>query len=242
MVNRFSGFNRQLPALRRFARLLKRSLWIAVGLAICLAVLPSPSPQFKNNQPEVSQAGSSNWFKLPTASAQRLRIEDIWQQIYQQIPELPLENQYVNDETGEVSTDNTLINRLIRYHIYTKGRPINYRLDWKLTLADYLGANEKMDPATYPSGTSLRVNPLEGDIAAINRLTRAQRDALVDALVALFNPNAQTEQPASLEPSPEPSLEPAVSPSPAPSRSQPATSRPRFPQLPQPGDAELLQP
>jgi len=44
----------------------------------------------------------------------------IWQQVYKQLPYLPLENQYVNKETQQVDSNN-LVNRLIRYHVYVKG-------------------------------------------------------------------------------------------------------------------------
>lgn len=209
--------------LRRLIRFWVRAALIAVGLAIALAALPNPSLQTQRHAP------AANLFYLKTATAQRLRVEDIWQQVYQQLPDLPLENQYVNDETGDVSTNNTLVSRLIRYHIYTKGRPTAYRLDWKLTLADYLGVNERMDANTYPSGTSLRTNPMTGDMAAIRNLTRTQRDALVNGLVSIFNPAVN-------DPVPEPG--PSVTPSPNP---QPSPV-PRFPRLPQPGDAQLLQP
>ncbi|MBF2002367.1 MAG: hypothetical protein IGS38_16795 [Synechococcales cyanobacterium M58_A2018_015] len=168
--------------------------------------------------------------RLAPAYAQRFRIDEVGRQIQQQLPDIPLENEYVNRETGEVSPNNTLLTRLIRYHIYIKGRPVNYRLDWKLTLADYLGVNERMEPATYPSGDTLRTNPIEGDRAAIRSLTRAQREALVQALVSAFNPQA-----ANPEPVPQPS---PAAPSPVPAMS-PA---PRFPQEPQPGDANLLAP
>jgi hypothetical protein len=164
--------------------------------------------------------------------AQSMRFEQVTQELYQQIPDLPLENGYVNSETGRVSTDNTLISRLIRYHVYIKSRLPNYRLDWKLTLADYLGVNERIEPKTYPSGSSLRKNPMEGDIAAVNRLTLAQRTAVVDILAAGFT-TAATPQ---AEPSPAPS--PAISPTPTPS----PTPNSRFPRQPQPGDAQLLRP
>lgn len=217
-----------MSALRRFCCSLSTALLptalVTAGLLVGLATRPSA--------PLASQDGQfSGPIHQPAAVAQRVRVEDIWQQVYQQLPDLPLENQYVNSETGEVSSNNTLVGRIIRYHIYTKGRPTNYRLDWKLTLADYLGANEKMEPATYPSGTALRTNPIEGDITAVRSLTRAQRDALVNALVSLFNPNT--------EPDPAPA---APSPLPAPSPSPSPTPPTRFPRQPQPGDAQLLQP
>ncbi|MFM7427324.1 MAG: hypothetical protein ACKO7W_20380 [Elainella sp.] len=170
------------------------------------------------------------WSGQTPGWAQRIRLEQVSQQIYQQLPNLPLENQYISAETGDVSEANTLLNRLIRYHVYVKGRPINYRLDWKLTLADYLGVNERMEAETYPSATGLRVNPLEGDIAAVRSLTLAQRTALVDALAASFTP-------ASSSTAPSPSPTPTVTP-PAPAPSPPS----RFPPQTQPGDAQLLRP
>ena len=120
-----------------------------------------------------------------------MRTEDLWRQVYQLMPNLPLENQYVNKETREVSPS-TLISRLIRYHITTRGRSPIYRLDWKLTLADYLGVNERMSSSIYPGADTLRINPLEGDIAAIQKLNRVQREALVQALVTTFAPAACT--------------------------------------------------
>ena len=118
--------------------------------------------------------------------SQRFRIYDAWRAIYDLIPELPLENQYISTETGEPSTNNTLIDRLIRYHVFIKGRPPSSRLDWKFTLADYLGANEPILAFRYPGHDDLNTNPLQGDIAAIAQLNRLQREALIDALVSTF--------------------------------------------------------
>lgn len=116
------------------------------------------------------------------------------QRVYQQIPDLPLENQYVSRTTGEVATGNTLVNRLIQYHIYVQSRVASSRLDWKLTLADFLGVNQWVVPGLYPGGDTLRENPLAGDTGAIASLNRAQREALVEALVSLFT--APTAAPA----------------------------------------------
>ncbi|HEY9661355.1 MAG TPA: hypothetical protein V6C65_23110, partial [Allocoleopsis sp.] len=148
--------------IQRFIRPFRRAMLVAIGLVLALVFLPTFLPT--GSQPLF---GLSHW---TTASAQRIRLDEIWQQVYQQLPYLPLENQYVNDETGDVSSNNTLINRLIRYHVYVKSRPVVYRLDWKLTLADYLGVNEKMDPETYPSATALRTNPMQNDIVAVRSL------------------------------------------------------------------------
>ncbi|MBD2772430.1 hypothetical protein ICL16_10160 [Iningainema sp. BLCCT55] len=129
------------------------------------------------------------------ALAQRVDINNVWQKVYQQIPDLPKENNYLSKETGKVAENNTLVSRLIRYHYYVKGRALNYRLDWKLTLADYLGANEIMYDYNYPGNDVLRKNPFEGDRTVISKLNRRQRDALVQALVNVFNPDNQPKPP-----------------------------------------------
>jgi len=165
-----------------------------------------------------------------------LRTEDLWQQVYQLVPDLPLENQYVNKTTREVSSS-TLISRLIRYHVTTKGRSPLYRLDWKLTLADYLGANEPMSPSIYPGADIFKTNPLEGDTAAIHRLNRIQRDALVQALVATFAP--ATPSSPSGSPNSTPTPQSSTPPNPAtPNPAGPPASPPR--REPRPGDANLL--
>lgn len=130
---------------------------------------------------------------FPPAFAQRVSSGD-WQQVYQQLPDLPRENKYISKETGKVAENNTLVSRLIRYHMYVKGRAPVYRLDWKLTLADYLDANEVMYDTVYPGRDSLRQNPFDGDRAAIKKLNRRQRDALVQALVNVFTPSPSATQ------------------------------------------------
>lgn len=125
------------------------------------------------------------------AYAQIVSSSNVWEQVYQQLPDLPRENQYISKETGKVAPNNTLVSRMISYHLYLKGRAPNYRLDWKLTLADYLGANEIMYDSRYPGNGTLRKNPLESDRAAIARLNRRQRDALVQVFVNIFNTNSQ---------------------------------------------------
>jgi len=116
-------------------------------------------------------------------NAQPLRIHNAWQQVYQRLPDIPLENQYISKVTGQVAIDNTLVKRIIQYHVFQKGRPTIYRLDWKLTLADYLGINEYMDVDLYSGANNLAQNPMIGDQLAVKRLSRAQRDALVQTLV-----------------------------------------------------------
>jgi hypothetical protein len=177
----------------------------------------------------VVEVRDSGFFKLgglQPATAQFSIPPEAGQQVYERLPNLPLENHYVSKETGEVDSNNTLVSRLIRYHIYSKSRPPYYRLDWKLTMADYLGAHEYLVESKYPSSNTLKENPMERDQAAIQKLTRAQRDALIDVLVSIFNPN----RPTAPEPSP--------SGSPPPQTPNPTAT----PSLPQPGDARLLLP
>jgi hypothetical protein len=87
---------------------------------------------------------------------------------------------------GEVDPDNTLLGRFIRYHLYVARRSPNYRLDWKITLADYLGVNDWMRDEEYPGSSDLTLNPKDGDIDAIRSLNRTERDALVEELVSFF--------------------------------------------------------
>jgi len=165
------------------------------------------------------------WQQSAIAQERPTRLRDLWQDVYQQVPDLPLENQYVNRQTRGVDESNTLVGRIIRYHLYVKNRPPSYRLDWKLTLADYLDANEIMEESNYPSADVLRENPMESDKAAVKRLTRRQRTALVDSLTRLFTQDAEAS----------PSLR-----RPGGSRNPNSGSSP----LPasQPGGAELLRP
>ncbi|CAD5921495.1 hypothetical protein PCC9214_00688 [Planktothrix tepida] len=162
-----------------------------------------------------------------TSPSGRVRVSEIWKKVYEQLPNLPLENQYISQETGKVAEDNTLIGRLIRYHVYVKARPTQYRLDWKLTLADYLGVNEPMLVLDYPGRETLKENPLERDQKAIQQLNRAERDALVNTLVRLFNPNATN-------------IDNPTIPKPNSSSTTPKTP-PGLTPLPQSGDAELLK-
>ncbi|MFW5665166.1 MAG: hypothetical protein ACOC2Z_06375 [Coleofasciculus sp.] len=159
------------------------------------------------------------------ASAQLMRSQDTWRQVYEQLPDFPKENQYVTNETGEVNLESTLASRLIRYHLYVKRRLPNYRFDWKLTLADYLGANDYINESLYPGSNTLTENPMAGDRAVIEKLTRQQREELIEVLVSIYNPN---------RPDPQMSI-------PSPQPSPPSTpTRPSKPGLPQPGDADLL--
>ncbi|MDX2100586.1 MAG: hypothetical protein SFW36_22640 [Leptolyngbyaceae cyanobacterium bins.59] len=166
-----------------------------------------------------------------SAAPALVSVTDAWQQVYRQLPNFPRENQYVNQTTGQPVPGNTLIGRMIRYHVYLKGRPPNYRLDWKLTLADYLGINEPMEDTRYPGSEVLQVNPIDGDRAVINKLNRAQREQLVQALVGVFTrpidgsaPQAPTSVPV------------------APARPANPSAPSGLPPRPKPGDAQLLAP
>jgi hypothetical protein len=195
----------------------------SIAVFILLAATSAQAAEYPSANPDV------NLPDAPIAQSQRVSIEDVSRSIYEQLPALPLENQYVSVETGEINPDSTLVSRLIRYHIYTKGRPTQFRLDWKLTLADYLGANELMFEEVYPGYDNLQTSAMKGDRQAIGRLSRSERDVLVHSLVSLFNPQyLELLENAGGDDRPE------VKPS------QPEFEIDRPPQQPQPGDAELL--
>jgi len=155
--------------------------------------------------------------------------------VYEQVPFLPLENQYLT-RSGDPFTESTLLSRMMRYHTSVRRRIPYFRLDWKLTLADYLGVNDRIYAETYPNANILQENPMEGDVEVVRQLSRSQRDALVEAIVLTLNPLAQqagsTTSPALWPSTPTPAGEPA-------SRPTPPASTPREPR---PGDAQLLLP
>jgi hypothetical protein len=168
-----------------------------------------------------------------SVSAQNLRPEMAAAEVYQQLKQFPRANQYLRKETGKIDPDNTLVSRIIRYHQYVKSRPVDYRLDWQLTMADYLGVNEPISESRYPGSQTLIVNPLQSgqseglalrDRKIIQNLTRTQRNQLIDTLVSIYNPQTSSTNNSNPLPSSSPSN---------------STSQPR---LPQPGDAQLLLP
>lgn len=186
------------PAIRKLINLSKqkRALNLVVTMLTIISLIVLGSGVEKN---------LISLFNPQPALSQSVSPRDLWRQVYEQLPNLPLENQYISKETRKVASDNTLVSRLINYHVYVKGRAPNYRLDWKLTLADYLGANDIMWDEAYPGYENLRTNPIEGDRTAIQRLNRQQRNVLVQTLVDTFTSDsapATTPPQPSTEPSP----------------------------------------
>jgi hypothetical protein len=152
------------------------------------------------------------------------------EQVYQRLPDFPLENQYLRQDNGKQAAESTLVERLVQYHNSVKGRSPQFRLDWKVTLADYLDVNGFVEPNTYPGKAFLKANPLEGDRALIQKLTRQQRDTLLQALVDIYTGGASQVTVTPLPPTPSPS------PAPVPA------SKPTLQPLPRSGDSQLLAP
>jgi hypothetical protein len=178
----------------------------------------------------ISIAFLSEHIQWQSATAQQTLVpEAVASQIYEQITDLPKENQYINKERQQADPNNTLLSRFVRYHQYVKNRPVDFRLDWKLTLADYFGLNEDIQEINYPGVSTLTLSPLEGDRQTINQLNRQQRNKLVDLLVSIYNPNAAAI--------PQPSINSTTQ---TPSQSTPTNTKPTLP-LPKPGDANLLK-
>lgn len=176
-------------------------------------------------EPSLLRGYGSRGLVAQQSAPQQLRVQDAWKFVYEKLPDLPIENNYISKETGKVDPNNTLVGRLIRYHVFVKGRPPNYRFDWKLSLADYLGATpDYLVEGVYPGKDVLRENPMERDRAAIQSLNRKQRDALVQALVDVFTEDS--------------------GPGGTPARGEKPKGRQTSPEIPQPqpGDAKLLTP
>lgn len=183
------------------------------------------------------------WGEQPVL-AQYLRPEFVAEQVYIRLNYFPKENQYINKETGKVESDNTLINRLIRYHQDIKKRPTRFRIDWQLTLADYLGANEDIKEERYPGRSTLKNNPMKADIKTIKSLTRRQRKDLVDVLVSIYDVDVQQPSTSESGTSPLPQSTPESTSNPTPSSTPTPTTptTPTKPRLSRPGDADLLLP
>lgn len=168
----------------------RRFILGTIGCIVAIGLVSIPVKQGSaQSMPNRTAPASESRPTSRTTPSRPVRIQDAWQQVYKQLPDLPLENQYINRETGKVDPNNTLVSRLIRYHYYVKGRPVHLRLDWKFTFADFLDLNEPMNPASYPGAENLRKNPFESDRAVIQRLNRSSREALLQAIVSIFSPS-----------------------------------------------------
>ena len=208
---------------------------MAVSTIVVAAELPQSSPDKYSKPSQYSHPNQAESIQI----SQRIRRKDIWQEVQKQLPDLPLENQYISSATGEVSESNTLVQRMIEYHNFRKGRSPQSRFDWKMTLADYLGINEVMVIETYPGKGKLKTNPIEGDRAAIRAMDRQQRQQLVNTIVSLYNPRIPA---AFFDPAP---VSVETAPAAAPVQTPPAVeapSRPSLPPLAEPGAADLLRP
>ena len=167
------------------------------------------------------------WIPSSLGQSSSLRPESVAATIYQTLPYLPKSNEYKTAETGRVNPESTLMSRFIRYHQDVKKRTNIFRLDWKLTMSDYLGINEPVKADRYPGSASLQVNPMEEDLKIIRSLNRAQRQQLVDLLVSIYAPvPAQVQKNAT----------------PPPVVTEPSEKNPSKRPLSNPGDARLLLP
>ncbi|GAB4216134.1 MAG: hypothetical protein OHK0012_17780 [Synechococcales cyanobacterium] len=165
------------------------------------------------------------------AVAQLSRVEGASQSVYAALPQLPKEDGYVAS-SGEGTGYSTLMHRMMVYHIQTRGRSPFRRFDWKLTLADYLDLNEVMLAQSYPGVTIFTSNPYDGDRQVIQGLSRAERNALLNALLIGFG--ATTEPDQWLAPSARPTA-PAADPTPS------AATTPQPLIIPATGGADLLK-
>jgi hypothetical protein len=167
---------------------------------------------------------------IPAASLAQLDSPgDLSQAVYKKLPSFPLENQYIRTQTNKPATESTLVSRLVQYHS-VKGRSPLYRLDWKITLADYLGVNDFLRPEVYPGNAFLKTSPLDRDRKVIQALNQSQRNTLISALV-----DGATGQDSSAS-----VAEPAA---PAQPKAAPeAPYKPTLAPLPAKGSSDLLKP
>ncbi|WOB41884.1 hypothetical protein HNI00_00850 [Thermoleptolyngbya oregonensis NK1-22] len=219
--------SRRQTRIRLLSRLIA-ALLIAAGMLLALGLIAPTQTRYANS-PLGAQRAIAQQYGVPIPSR-------VAEEIYRRLPEIPLENNYISQRTGAVDPEDTFLSRMIRYHTLIKGRSPISRFDWKLTLADYLGINEPMVPGSYPGAINLTTNPLEADTAVVNQFTRAQRDALVNTLVAFFNPSVLN---------PPPQLTPSGVSAETPQQNAPPVGRGStqpLPLEPRPGDAQLLMP
>jgi hypothetical protein len=201
------GFELERPSLQKYPQFKKLLAPLLGGLAACAIQGFIPVASFA----QVDTPG------------------DLSQVVYKKLPNLPLENQYIRTQTNKPATESTLVSRLVQYHSL-KGRSPLYRLDWKITLADYLGVNDFLRPEIYPGNAFLKTSPLERDRKVIQALTQSQRNMLIGALV-----DGATGQDSSVS-----VVEPAT---PAQPKAAPeAPYKPTLAPLPAKGSSELLKP
>ncbi len=150
-------------------------------------------------------------YGLPSAATPLFQTDspvEAAESVYRKLPSFPLENQYLRADSKKPATNSTLVSRLIQYHTSVKGRSPLYRIDWKVTLADYLGANDYLQAENYPGSVFLKTNPMERDRQQIQALNLVQRNALIQALVNSFGgqqtsanlTNIQVSQPQNTSP------------------------------------------
>jgi len=222
-----------------------KSRWMILALASFLLIYGLAAFSGPSFQPTVAgkDAGAIAppfpWATSPAvAQTPMVNVADTARVLYERLPFMPLENHYVN-QNGDPASESSLITRMLLYHTGVQQRQPLFRLDWKLTLADYLDANETIVIDTYPNASILEENPLEGDQAAIRQLTRDQRNLFVDTVVILLNPLAAREAAQPAESTTPVNPDPV---SPPPSVRPGTGSTVPLPQEPQPGDAQLLLP
>ncbi len=170
-------------------------------------------------------------FFAPASFAQLSSPTDVAKLVYRRVPTLALENQYIRADSNKQAIESTLVSRIVQYHSSVKGRSPLYRIDWKTTLADYLGIHEVIQPETYPGYAFLKKNPLDSDRISVHKLNAAQRNALVQSLVDAFT-GSQTASGAVKAPAPLPQAKPQPAP---------PTYRPVLTPLAVPGSAGSLK-
>jgi hypothetical protein len=163
----------------------------------------------------------------PVVHAQLRLVPEASQQVYDTLPDLPRENQYqyIDPETGDPEA-NTLIRRMMLYHLQIKARALTNRFDWKLTLADYLEKNEAIYAQAYPGSQTLTENPYTQDKIALQSLSRQERAALLEAILVALGGDPTP---------PQLYIPPRQDATPTP------TSAPEGFTLPDPGSADLLK-
>ncbi len=169
--------------------MMRRSLVWLGGIALGIAAGFTPLESLNSWLPLQGRSPHPFAAHLSAQAQVSIIIGDRHWQVHERVPELSKGNTYVDRSTQEVDPQNTLVKRLMRYHLYSRGRSPLFRLDWKLTLGDYLGLNETIPIETYPGNGALTQNPRSDDMAALAQLNREQRQRLVAALVDAFAPD-----------------------------------------------------